>query len=119
MTEGAIEAMCAAFWGAHWDVDPALSREACMARMRGAAAYEAAIWRPIHEAAKDGTPMIGLRQFDGDYKTNKPSIIEVRWGTDSFGFVGFTDCEGRRWNISHIRSLPKPEEIVKTREDHP
>lgn len=103
----AIEAMCAAMWGAHWREDPALNPETCMATMHHvAAAYEAAMWRPIEEAPKDGTVVLVW---------NGRSVQRAYWDKIESAWVLLFRTTTRRKpayaSPTHFRPLPKPEDI--------
>lgn len=122
MTEKAIEAatksiiddLVALFSFPVWEKLPDVVREEMRTCMRRCIdAYEREIWVPVSECPeewKDGWALLAERPFDGDYKSDMPTFFEVRWRTDSFGFTGFLDFDGRRINIIRLRPLPTPPE---------
>ena len=123
MNEKAIEAAAKAMWEladdeVGWEsakADPKMQShtewELENAR-RAIAAYEKAMWRPIEEAPKDGTPI----QVTHLPFTGRPPFNAVRWSHGPqksqwrWRILGY-ERSPLRYTPTHFHHLPKPEGI--------
>lgn len=117
MSEKAIEAACVAATEdeveGSWEMLSPFQQERVRRHMRRAiAAYEKAMWRPIEEAPKDGTPI----QVTHLPFTGRPPFNAVRWSHGPqksqwrWRILGY-ERSPLRYTPTHFRPLPKPEDI--------